>query len=109
MDGQNIFKISDTQLDRTKGYVWHIGTLEEYRTIEPGKRVKVQPDVERRISLMQNHTGAHLLNCALHQMFEFTRQKALLVTPYGFKFDFISLNAVIDAETVFKIGTVHCI
>ena len=71
---------------------------------------------------MQNHTGTHLLNCALNKMFEFTRQKSRyektfksllvslilnhfrsLVAPDEFKFDFVSLNAVVDNEAIFKI------
>ena len=52
---------------------------------------------------MQNHTATHMLNCVLHQLFPFTQQKSSLVHANGFKFDFISLEAPVDVETVTEI------
>ena len=98
MDGQTMFQIKDTQLDHKNGHVWHIGNnikifkmlhcnveslqtcalgkFEEYRNLNVGQRVRVNFDVGKRIKLMQNHTGTHLLNCVLNKMFQFTRQKS---------------------------------
>ena len=58
------------------GFFFFLGKLEEYRNLNSGQRVRVNFDVGKRIKLMQNHTGTHLLNCALNKMFEFTRQKS---------------------------------
>ena len=105
MDDIEIMDINDTQVDaKNKNHVWHIGTLNPHRTLEPGSRVKVQFQVDRRIGLMQNHTGTHLLNCVLHQMFPFTRQTSSSVMPNEFKFEFISLNSNLGTDDVIKIG-----
>ena len=105
LDDIEIMEINDTQLDaKNKNHVWHIGTLNPHRKLEPGSRVKVQFQVDRRIGLMQNHTGTHLLNCVLHQMFPFTRQTSSSVMPNEFKFEFISLNSNLGTDDVLKIG-----
>ena len=109
MDDIEIMEITDTQLDdddakNNNHHVWHIGTLKPHRKLEPGSRVKVQFQVDRRIGLMQNHTGTHLLNCVLHQMFPFTRQTSSSVMPNEFKFEFISLNSNLGTDDVIKIG-----
>ena len=105
-DNIKFFNIVDTLKDPATGHVWHMGLCEPHRTIEPGKRVNVQFKVSRRIMLMQGHTGVHLLNCVLHKMFRFTRQQSSSVGIGGFKFDFIALNATVDAEVVNKIEEV---
>ena len=56
--------------------IYSLGKFEEYRTLNVGQRVRVNFDVGKRIKLMQNHTGTHLLNCVLNKMFQFTRQKS---------------------------------
>ena len=113
MDDIEIMEITDTQLDdddakNNNHHVWHIGTLKPHRKLEPGTRVKVQFQVDRRIGLMQNHTGTHLLNCVLHQMFPFTRKflhKLLLQGHVNFHcqiwiFQFYSFNVY----TIINIG-----
>ena len=104
MDDQTVFNIEDTQLDWDKGYVWHIGTFEPNRNLQPGKRVKIQFDINQRIGLMQNHTGHHLLNNVLYHMFEFSKCRNSSITSDGFKFELNALNAKIDGEVLSKIG-----
>lgn len=108
LDGQTLFTIDDTQLlpvsnSNAGHHVWHIGNVAIGRQLKEKTRVKVKFDISRRIRLMQNHTGTHLLNCVLSNMFQFASQKSSHIHADGFKFDFTALNAAIDAATVAKI------
>lgn len=107
LDGQTLFTIDDTQLVASKNgighHVWHLGILAVGRQLKEKTRVKVKFDINRRIKLMQNHTGTHLLNGVLSHMFKFASQKSSHIHADGFKFDFTALNASIDAETIAKI------
>ena len=102
LDGQTLFNISDTQLSEN-GHVWHIGTVALGRQLIEKSRVKVKFDINRRIKLMQNHTGTHLLNGVLRKMFKYASQKSSHIHANGFKFEFTALDATIDASTVTKI------
>ena len=95
--------ITDTQISPDGKHVWHIGFLESNKNVEIGTRVKVNFDIKKRIELMQNHTGTHMLNCVLHQLFPFTQQRSSLIHENGFKFEFVSLKAPIDVDTVTEI------
>ena len=100
IDGQKLMTVTNTQTSPDGNHIWHIGFLEANRTLEPGTRVKVNFDINKRIELMQNHTATHMLNCVLLQLFPFTQQKSSLVHEKGLKFDFISLEAPMDTDTV---------
>ena len=110
LDGQALFTIEDTQIlpapsSNTGHHVWHIGNLTLGRQLKEKTRIKVKFDISRRIRLMQNHTGTHLLNCVLSNMFQFASQKSSHIHADGFKFDFTALNASIgnvDFKRVFK-------
>ena len=103
VDGQKLMTITDTKLSSDGQHVWHFGHLEADRKISRETRVKVNFNVNHRIKLMQNHTGTHLLNSVLRQLFPFFQQKSSHVTPFGFKFDFVSLKTPVDAEMVMEI------
>ena len=103
IDGQKLMTITDTQISPDGKHVWHIGYLDPNKTLQPGTRVKVNFDINKRIELMQNHTGAHMLNSILVQMFPFSQQTSSHISEKAFKFDFVSLNSILDVETVAQI------
>ncbi len=68
------------------GYVLHLGRLEGRLAV--GDKVRVSLDPARRVGLMRNHTGTHVLNFALRRVLGEADQKGSLVAPDRLRFDF---------------------
>jgi alanyl-tRNA synthetase len=61
--------------------------------------VTAEIDVERRLSIMRNHTGTHLLHSALREVLgKNVRQEGSLVDPDHLRFDFTHYHSVTRKE-----------
>jgi len=88
------FAVGDTQLAGS-GIV-HLGAV-EIGTLGAGQAVRAQVD-PRRLDIMRNHTGTHLLNWALREVLgEHVNQAGSVVAPDRLRFDF-SHNQAVKAE-----------
>ncbi|GAB6030509.1 hypothetical protein CHUAL_007371 [Chamberlinius hualienensis] len=75
------------------GYVMHLGSLEGL--IKVGDKVQLNIDEERRRSVMNNHTGTHILNFALRRVLTADAdQRGSLVAPDRLRFDFTANGAM---------------
>ncbi|KAL5022486.1 hypothetical protein ScPMuIL_001641 [Solemya velum] len=74
------------------GYILHIGVIEG--TLRVGDTVRLLIDEERRLSVMKNHTGTHMLNYALREVLNEADQKGSLVAPDRLRFDFTAKGAM---------------
>lgn len=102
IDGTKVMTITDTKISEDRRHVWHIGNI--HGDLKPGRsRVKVNFNVKKRIDVMQNHTGVHMLNAVLHQMFPYASQKSSYVDANGFKFDFTSLKSEFNGEVAMEV------
>ncbi|VDM35120.1 unnamed protein product [Hydatigera taeniaeformis] len=68
------------------GFVLHLGQLEGILSL--GEKVHIGLDTVRRVGLMRNHTGTHVLNFALRRLLGEADQKGSLVSPDRLRFDF---------------------
>ena len=85
--GSTLFEVLDTQ-KQGSGAILHIGKLNE-GTLNVGDVVRPQVDVERRQSIVLNHSATHLLHAALRQVLgPHVTQKGSLVGPDRLRFDF---------------------
>lgn len=64
----------------------HLGHTEGRLAV--GDKVKVSVDPVRRLGLMRNHTGTHVLNFALRVVLGKADQKGSFVSPDRLRFDF---------------------
>ena len=65
--------------------------------------VMAEIDEERRLSIMRNHTGTHLLHSALREILgKHVRQEGSLVAPDRLRFDFLHYHPVTQEE-IFEI------
>ncbi|KAK3603819.1 hypothetical protein CHS0354_042820 [Potamilus streckersoni] len=78
------------------GYVLHIGVIEG--TLRVGDVVKISIDEARRMAVMKNHTGTHMLNFALRKVLNEADQKGSLVAPDRLRFDFTAKGAMTVEE-----------
>ncbi|MCX8033799.1 MAG: alanine--tRNA ligase [Thermodesulfovibrio sp.] len=68
-------------------------------SINEGDRVYTKIDIERRKSIMRNHTATHLLHSALRAVLgEHIKQAGSLVEPDRIRFDFTHFEGVTDEE-----------
>ncbi|XP_074644189.1 alanine--tRNA ligase, cytoplasmic-like isoform X2 [Tubulanus polymorphus] len=74
------------------GYVLHIGNIEGQ--LKVGDKVKLFIDQSRRRSVMNNHTGTHMLNYALRSVLGEADQRGSLVAPDKLRFDFTAKGAM---------------
>ena len=84
------FNVKNVQLKG--GYVLHVGTL--VGSLAVGEEIELNIDEERRINIMPNHTGTHVLNFALRQVLGEADQKGSLVAPDRLRFDFTASGAM---------------
>lgn len=71
-------------------------------TLKVGDELKLQIDETRRVAVMQNHTGTHVLNYALRKVLSADAdQRGSLVAPERMRFDFAS-NRPMTAQEVKK-------
>lgn len=84
------FAVTDVQVHG--GYVLHLGNLEG--NLKVGDKVQCNIDEGRRRTLMNNHTGTHVLNFALRKVLGEADQRGSLVAPDRLRFDFTAKGAM---------------
>jgi alanyl-tRNA synthetase len=88
-------KVLDTQ--KSGGVNVHI--LETPLTLTSGRAVRARIDIERRNSIMRNHTATHLIHAALRKIIgTHVHQAGSLVAPEYLRFDFSHFSKVSDQE-----------
>ncbi|CBY38956.1 unnamed protein product [Oikopleura dioica] len=110
------FNVKNVQV--RAGYVLHVGTL--VGKLSVGDEINLNIDTERRVNIMPNHTGTHVLNFGLRCVLGEGEadQKGSLVAPERLRFDFTAGGALKPAqikqveeicnEVITRGGAVHC-
>jgi alanyl-tRNA synthetase len=95
--GSNTVEVVDTQ-SPVPGLVIHkLKTAAD--GFGPGSKVTAKVDIERRKSIMRNHTATHLLHKALREVIgSHAVQSGSLVQPDRFRFDFSHFRALSDDD-----------
>jgi alanyl-tRNA synthetase len=97
-DEQLEFIVNNVQI--RGGYILHIGSLTgnkddvQNNRLKVGDTVELNVDMVRRKSVMNNHTGTHVLNFALRQVLGEVDQRGSLVAPDRLRFDFTAKAAM---------------
>ncbi|KAF5095555.1 hypothetical protein D0Z00_003098 [Geotrichum galactomycetum] len=92
IDGEAEFEVTEVQA--YGGYVLHVGFI-DYGSLNVGSTVNVGFDELRRWPIRNNHTGTHVLNFALREVFgDSVDQKGSLVAPEKLRFDFSQKTAL---------------
>ena len=95
--GNGAFAVADVK-KLESGHFMHMGSLED-GTLKVGDEVSAQIDADRRMSIMRNHTAAHLLQAALRQVLgDHVHQAGQLVNAEHCRFDFSHFNAMTSEE-----------
>ena len=96
LNGANIASVDDTI--KSEGHFLHVATIEQ-GSISKGDKVLAKIEKERRMSIMRNHTTAHLLQNALRQVLgDHVHQAGQLVNEKACRFDFNHFSAMTDEE-----------
>lgn len=94
--GASIASVEDTI--KSEGHFLHLATIEQ-GSISKGDKVLAQIEKERRLSVMRNHTTAHLLQYALRQVLgDHVHQAGQLVNEKACRFDFNHFSAMTEEE-----------
>lgn len=93
-DEQLEFVVNNVQV--RGGYILHIGTLSSTQggSLKVGDTVYLHVDIDRRGSVMNNHTGTHVLNFGLRKVIGEADQRGSLVAPDRLRFDFTSKSGL---------------
>lgn len=95
-DGSSTAVVADTI--KSEGHFLHIVSVTE-GTLRKGAKVTAEIDKERRMSVMRNHTSAHLLQYALREVLgDHVHQAGQLVNEKACRFDFNHFSAVTSDE-----------
>ena len=91
------FEVTDTTKNED-GHYLHFGTVIN-NDINVGDTVTAQIDVERRKSIMRNHTTAHILQASLREVLgDHVHQAGQLVNENYCRFDFSHISAMTQEE-----------
>ena len=92
-----VFEVSDT-VKNAEGIFLHKGVVKK-GAINVGDKATAHVDKERRLSIMRNHTAAHLLQYALREVLgTHVEQAGQLVDENRLRFDFTHFSAVTPDE-----------
>lgn len=95
--GDAILTVTDTTKNHAKNYL-HRATVTA-GSVSVGETVKACVDKERRLSIMRNHTCAHLMQAALRQVLgTHVEQAGQLVDEHSLRFDFTHFSALTKEE-----------
>ncbi|MEG1388838.1 MAG: alanine--tRNA ligase [Angelakisella sp.] len=95
--GNNVFTVTDCKKSPT-GLFMHIGKMET-GILSKGDAVIVQVDLDRRYSIMRNHSACHLLQSALQQVLgSHVHQSGSYVDERVCRFDFSHFSAMTPSE-----------
>lgn len=95
-DGSSTAVVADTI--KSEGHFLHIASVTE-GTLRKGTKVNAEIDRNRRMSIMRNHTSAHLLQYALREVLgDHVHQAGQLVNEKACRFDFNHFSAVTPEE-----------
>jgi len=93
----SLITVFDTKRPVPGLYVHYVKV--EKGKIKKGEKVTCSVDVERRRSIMRNHTSTHLLHRALSIVLgDHIKQSGSVVSPERLRFDFTHFNAMQDKE-----------
>ncbi len=96
IEGEAEVEISDCK--RPDGYFFHLGKVSK-GTLRVGAVVRARIDAPRRLDIMRNHTGTHVLQAALRAALGSTVQQAgSIVEPDRLRFDFTWPQAMTREE-----------
>lgn len=94
--GENTAVVADTI--KSEGHYLHIAAIEQ-GSLSKGDTVCAKIDKERRLSIMRNHTTAHLLQNALRKVLgDHVHQAGQLVSEKSCRFDFSHFSAMKESE-----------
>jgi alanyl-tRNA synthetase len=80
------------------GYHVHLGRVTR-GTLRAGRKVAARIDAERRLNVMRNHTGTHILHAALRAVLgPHVQQAGSVVEPDRLRFDFHHYQALTPEE-----------
>ena len=97
--GKNIFTVTDCRKSPT-GHILHIGKMHGGLVAKNDEAI-ARVDIERRNSIMRNHTATHLLQAALrHVLGDHVHQAGSMVDDTVCRFDFTHFSAVTPEQLV---------
>jgi alanyl-tRNA synthetase len=97
--GGAVFEVRDCKMSAS-GNILHIGHMAKGSLIS-GQAVRAEVDFKRRLSVMRNHTAAHLLQKALRELLgSHVHQAGQLVDENACRFDFTHFAAVSRDELI---------
>lgn len=92
LDDQAIFIVQDTK--KSGSLFLHFGKISK-GNFAPNNIVTAEIDIDRRLAIMRNHSAAHLLHNALHNVLgTHALQRGSFVDDKRLRFDFTNFNAV---------------
>ena len=95
--GDNLFVVEDCKKSPT-GHIMHIGRMKN-GVLQKGNTVTAAVDIQRRRSIMRNHSACHLLQAALQQVLgSHVHQSGSYVDEKVARFDFSHFSAMTPSE-----------